>query len=324
MISGLVSADPLREGPRRLLMLVLYRAGRHAEALTAFRDACAALEEIGLQPGPELRALEGAILRHDDSLLAPSTAARLRSDDARTVACLESVQSLGCCGSGGVPAGQSAEMPLAAGRRKVVTALFWYVTGSTALGLELDPELQRRLMGRVLSEIRTTIERHGGTVDKLIGEGVLAVFGIPRVREDDALRAVRAAVEISGRLPALASGLGVTLRLRAGINTALVLTGDGEISATGEAVNVAARLAHGAGPGEIVLGSDTWSLVRDAVEVDELGLAAEAGQSEPIPAFRLVAVDPLAPGVARRLNAPLVGPDPRVARSRGGVAAHAQ
>ena len=73
-ITALVAAEPLRERPRRLLMLALYRSGRHAEALAAYRDACAALDEIGLQPGPELRALEQAILRHDPSLGAPSAA----------------------------------------------------------------------------------------------------------------------------------------------------------------------------------------------------------------------------------------------------------
>jgi class 3 adenylate cyclase len=84
--------------------------------------------------------------------------------------------------------------------RKVVTALFCDVTGSTALGEQLDPEVLSGVMNRYFADIRATIERHGGTVDKFAGDAVIPVFGIPRVREDDALRAVRAAAEIRERL----------------------------------------------------------------------------------------------------------------------------
>ncbi len=191
--------------------------------------------------------------------------------------------------------------------RKVVTALFCDVTGSTALGEELDPEVLHGVMGRYFAEIRAVIERHGGTVEKFIGDAVMAVFGIPRVREDDALRAVRAAVEIRERLPALAEEVGVALRFRTGINTGQVLAGEGENVAIGDAVNVAARLEEAAAPGEIVLGSETLALVRDAVTVEQLTPLALKGKSEPVAAFRLLAADPLAPGVARRLDAPLVG-----------------
>ena len=107
--------------------------------------------------------------------------------------------------------------------RKIVTALFCDVTGSTALGEELDPEVLRGVMDRYFADIRATIERHGGTVDKFIGDAVMAVFGIPRVEEDDALRAVRAAAEIRDRLPALSEEVGVALRFRTGVNTGPVL-----------------------------------------------------------------------------------------------------
>src|SRR5947209_3035104 len=103
--------------------------------------------------------------------------------------------------------------------RKVVTALFCDVTGSTALGEELDPEVLRGVMNRYFAEIRAMIERHGGAVEKFIGDAVMAVFGIPRVQEDDALRAVRAAAEIRDRLPEVAADTGVALRFRTGINT---------------------------------------------------------------------------------------------------------
>jgi class 3 adenylate cyclase len=191
--------------------------------------------------------------------------------------------------------------------RKVVTALFCDVTGSTALGEELDPEVLRGVMNRYFTEIRATIERHGGTVEKFIGDAVMAVFGIPRVHEDDALRAVRAAADIRDRLPAIAGEVGVALRFRTGINTGAVLTGEGENLAIGDAVNVAARLEQAAAPGEIVLGPDTLALVRDAVEVEPLEPLSLRGKSEPIDAFRLLRVDPEAAGVARHLEAPLVG-----------------
>ena len=190
---------------------------------------------------------------------------------------------------------------------KIVTILFCDVTGSTALSEELDPEVLRGVMNRYFAELRGTIERHGGTVEKFIGDAVMAVFGIPRVREDDALRAVRAAAEIRERLPAVAAEAGLALRFRTGVNTGGVFAGEGETLAVGHAVNVAARLEQAAQPGEILLGADTLSLVRDAVEVEALQPLAVKGKSEPLRAFRLLRMDPIAPGLARRLDRPLVG-----------------
>ena len=115
----------------------------------------------------------------------------------------------------------------------------------------------------------------------------MAVFGIPLVREDDALRAVRAAAEIRDRLPAVADEVGVALQLRTGVNTGLVLMGEGENLAVGDAVNVAARLEQAAAPGEIVLGAETFRLVRDAVEVEPLEPLHLKGKSEPVAAYRL-------------------------------------
>lgn len=191
--------------------------------------------------------------------------------------------------------------------RKIVTALFCDVTGSTALGEELDPEVFRVVINRYFVDIRATIERHGGTVDAFHGDAVMAVFGIPRVHEDDALRAVRAAAEIRERLPIVADQTGVPLRFRTGVNTGLVVMGEGANLAVGDAVNVAARLEQSAAPGEIVLGADTFRLVRDAVEVEPLEPLSLKGKSDPVTAYRLLRVDPLAPGVARHLDAPLIG-----------------
>ena len=287
-------------------MLALYRGGRHAEALAAYRDACAALDEIGLQPGPELRQLEQAILRHDASVLAPSAGAGVAGADVGPSLVLVGAADTGAA-AGGIAEVPRPDVSAPARRRKVVTALFCDVTGSTALGEELDPEALHGVMNRYLSELRVTIERHGGTVDKFIGDVVMAVFGIPRVREDDALRAVRAAAEIRERLPAVAAEVGVALSFRTAVNTGLVLVGEGENLAIGDAVNVAARLEQAAAPGEILLGEATLRLVRDAVEVEPLEPLELKGKSVPVRAFRLLRIDPLAPGLARRLERPLVG-----------------
>jgi class 3 adenylate cyclase len=191
--------------------------------------------------------------------------------------------------------------------RKTVTVLFCDVTGSTALGEQLDPEALRRTMGRYFEEIRAVVERHGGLVEKFIGDAVMAVFGIPTAHEDDALRAVRAVAEIRERLQALGEELAVSLSFRTGVNTGEVVAGTGETLVTGDAVNVAARLEQAAAPGEVLIGAETHRLVRNAVTVEPVEPLAVKGKREPVPAFRLVAVDPLAPGVARHLDAPLVG-----------------
>jgi hypothetical protein len=155
-------------------------------------------------------------------------------------------------------------------------------------------------------------------VTALFCDVVMAVFGIPTVHEDDALRAIRAAAEIRDRLPALAEEVGVTLRFRTGINTGPVLTGQGEALAIGDAVNVAARLEQTAGEGEIVVGAETLRLVRDAVEVEPLEPLALKGKSERVPAFRVLHVDPAAPGIARRMDTPFVARERELRALRDG------
>jgi class 3 adenylate cyclase/tetratricopeptide (TPR) repeat protein len=204
--------------------------------------------------------------------------------------------------------------------RKVVTVLFADVTGSTALGEQLDPEALRSLMTGYFARMRQVIEAHGGTVEKFIGDAVMAVFGIPQVHEDDALRAVRAAAEIRGVLAAINAELGVTrgiaVRFRTGVNTGEVVAGDpdgGTTLVTGDAVNTAARLEQAAPPGEILLGRLTYSLVRDAVDAELVDPIAAKGKAEPIEAWRLVAVRAGAEGRARHLDAPMVGRDRELA-----------
>ena len=198
--------------------------------------------------------------------------------------------------------------------RKVVTIVFADVTGSTALGERLDPEALRRVMGRYFDEMSAVIERHGGTVEKFIGDAVMAVFGIPRLHEDDALRAVRAAAEMREALEDLNAGLerdhGVGLEARIGVNTGEVVAGDpssGQRLVTGDAVNVAARLEQAAEPGQILLGDPTYRLVKDAVEVEPFEALELKGKTEAVAAYHLERVLEAPEGHARHLDSPMVG-----------------
>jgi class 3 adenylate cyclase/tetratricopeptide (TPR) repeat protein len=204
--------------------------------------------------------------------------------------------------------------------RKTVTVVFADVSGSTELGERLDPESLRRVMERHFALVRETLERHGGTVEKFIGDAVMAVFGIPAAHEDDALRAARAAAEIRQRLGELnlelEGELGVSLAIRTGINTGEVVAGDpagGQFYATGDAVNVAARLEQAADPGEILLGEETYRLVREAVRSEAIEPLPLKGKADPVSAYRLVEVIEGAPAVARRFDTPFVGREEQLA-----------
>jgi class 3 adenylate cyclase len=196
--------------------------------------------------------------------------------------------------------------------RKIVTVVFCDVTGSTAMGESLDPESLRSVMTRYFDRMRAALERHGGTVEKFIGDAVMAVFGVPQVHEDDALRAVRAATEMGESLAELNEEFerdhGVTIAIRTGVNTGEVVAGaGGQTIATGDAVNVAARLEQAAKPGEVLIGEETLRLVRDAVDAEPVEPLHLKGKSEPVVAFRLVRVGPGVVGHARRMGSPMVG-----------------
>jgi class 3 adenylate cyclase/tetratricopeptide (TPR) repeat protein len=168
--------------------------------------------------------------------------------------------------------------------RKTVTVVFSDVTGSTALGESTDPEALRALLARYFERMKAIVKSHGGTVEKFIGDAVMAVFGIPAAHEDDALRACRAAIEMRDALPEL------RIRGRIGVDTGEVVTGTSERLATGDAVNVAARLEQAAEPGEVLIGEATYALVNGAVLVEAVEPLMLKGKSEPAPAFRLVSV----------------------------------
>jgi class 3 adenylate cyclase/tetratricopeptide (TPR) repeat protein len=203
-----------------------------------------------------------------------------------------------------------APEPAAREYRKVVTVLFCDVAGSTALGESVDPEALRALLGRYFDEMKTIVERHGGTVEKFIGDAVMAVFGVPQVHEDDALRAIRAAVEMREALPQIG------IRARIGVNTGEVVVGTAERLATGDAVNVAARLEGAAAPDEILLGPQTAQLVRDAVETEPTEPLQLKGKRQPLAAHRLLALHAEAPAFERRVDAPLVGRERELRRLR--------
>jgi DNA-binding SARP family transcriptional activator len=258
-LEELVEQHPLRERFRAQLMRALYRAGRQAAALAAFQSARDVLvEELGLEPGEELRQLQQAILQQDESLGPAAESAVERAPDRRTV-----------------------------------TVLFCDLVGSSELAARLDPEAYRALMSRYFELVRGPIERHGGTLEKFIGDAVMAVFGVPALHEDDALRAVRAAMEAQAALRE------AEIAARIGISTGEVhvLSGPGEpLHVSGAPASAASQLQGHAPSGEVLLGTETYELVRDALRAEELDGA-----------WVVRDVVPGAAAFARRLDAPLVG-----------------
>ncbi len=191
--------------------------------------------------------------------------------------------------------------------RRVVTALFCDLVGSTSLGERHDPEVLRPLLDRYFAEAREAVERHGGRVEKFIGDAVSAVFGLPAAHEDDALRAVRAGLEVQERLARMRDGSPIPLEARVGITTGEVLVPGGGGPLIGDAMNTASRLQSGAEPGQVLIGEPTWRLVRDAVAAEPAAPLQARGKAEPVPAWRVLALASGSPPRARRLDAPMIG-----------------
>ena len=196
--------------------------------------------------------------------------------------------------------------------RKLVTVLFADIVGSTAIGASHDPEVVRRTLSRAFSEVRQALETHGGTVEKFIGDAVMAIFGIPQTHDDDADRAVRAAFALRERIAALNANGRFALELRIGVNSGQVVTGDaGETLVTGDAVNAGARLQAAAAPNEILVGALTHQLTEGAVrygamrEIEAKGL----GRLTVWPAAELASALPAQHRGIAGLRAPLIGRD---------------
>ncbi|MBA2571264.1 MAG: AAA family ATPase, partial [Chloroflexi bacterium] len=206
--------------------------------------------------------------------------------------------------------------PEASEERKLVTVLFADVTGSTALGERLDPERFRAVLRAYHAMASAAIRSWGGTVEKYIGDAVMAVFGVPVMREDDAERALQAAQAILERLVPLNRALeeqhAVTLTLRIGVNTGEVIAPSEGVDAqlvAGDAVNVASRLEHSAEPGTVLVGDRTYAATRGSHEfVGPMELQV-AGKREPVRAWRLVGQRREAQRGIPGLHAPMVGRD---------------
>ena len=281
-LEDLITANPLRERLRGQLMLALYRAGRQADALAAYQDARRMLaDELGLEPSAELRTLEHRILGQDRSL-----------------------------------SGSKQPADAAAESRRVVTVLFCDVVDSTRLATDLDPEAYRALMTAYFDTVRRAVEAHAGTVEKFIGDAVMAVFGVPELHEDDALRAVRAAVDVRAAVASLnherERAGDSPLQIRVAVNTGEVVTsGPGaQALVTGAAVNVASHLEKRAGKNEIVLGEGTQRFVGDAVRSERIDLG------DSLSAWRLDEVVARISPVVRPLETPLIGRKQELRRLR--------
>jgi DNA-binding SARP family transcriptional activator len=292
-IEELVAAHPFRERLHGQMMIALYRAGRQADALTAYQTAREALvEELGIEPGQTLRELEQAILRQDRSL---------------------DVEGLSPQADVLKPAPAAHWLPLA---RKTITVLYADLapTGEPST----DPEALRRLIARSLDIATAVLRRHGARVEEIVGDLLVGFFGLPVAHEDDALRAVRAAVEMRSAVAALNDDVppvpGIRFTARAGVETGELVVGTGGpmyARASGQALTLAARLQQTAADGDVLVGPATKRLVRGAAVLKAV---------ESIEAWRVVEVVAGAPAIERRLDAPMVGRAAELTRLRAAFA----
>jgi class 3 adenylate cyclase len=300
-LEALVDKYPFRERLRSQLMLALYRGGRQADALHAFASGRKALvDELGIEPGPALQQLERQILNQDAALQveAPPEPA-----PERQVAPSHRAQP-------------PAERPETGEERKVATILFADVIGSTELGERLDLERLRALLRTYFAAMSEVIVSWGGTLEKYIGDAVVAVFGVPVVHEDDAERAIHAALEMLERLDDLNRDFeqrhGIRVAIRIGINTGEVIaqaSGAGGQLVAGDAVNVAARLEQAAEAGTVLAGARTYATARRAFSFDDALTLDVKGKSGAVIAYPVQGALDATEMRSAAFEAPLIGRD---------------
>ncbi|HXV34027.1 MAG TPA: BTAD domain-containing putative transcriptional regulator [Gaiellaceae bacterium] len=287
-LEALVARHPLREGLRRQHMLALYRSGRQAEALAAYQEARRALgDELGIEPSPALRDLERRILQQDPGLdvAAPPSAPEPAPAPDR-----------------GAPEEAAPEEML-----KLVTVLVADVAGPAAFPEPRHPEDVRALTAEYFAAMADEIGAEGGTVEKHVGDAIMAVFGVPAVQEDDAVRAVRAACRMVERLARWSEERDPNdaLELRIGLSTGEILVSGApgaDLRVTGDAVNLAARLQQAAEPGTILIADRTARVARPHFELRAI--------DEPLPAWVVEGHrEGAEPREAPTIMAPLVGRD---------------
>jgi class 3 adenylate cyclase/tetratricopeptide (TPR) repeat protein len=270
-LQPLVAEHPFRERLHALLMLALYRSGRQTEALDVYRETRRLLaEQLGLEPSENLRQLERRMLAHDPELEVRPPEAMAPAKPTRP-----------------------PEQPIRA--RRPATVVFADLVGSTGLGEQLDPESVHAVLDRYSRISTTVLERHGGTVEKFIGDAIVGIFGLTDVHEDDALRAVRAAVELRDAAAELGEELkrtrGIDFAVKLGVNSGDVFVGTGSqrgAFATGDPINVAARLEQMADAHEILVGERTYRLVQAHVRAEELEPLVVKGRTAEVHAWRLL------------------------------------
>jgi DNA-binding SARP family transcriptional activator/tetratricopeptide (TPR) repeat protein len=302
-LGTLVAENPLREGFRAQIMLALYRAGRQAEALEVYqRTRRLLIDELGIEPATALQELHRAVLNHDPAL------ERRPPQPPAEISPISTVVA--------PPAAARGES------RKTVTVLACDVGPAGPRG-PLDAELIRGVMERCRQASSEIVGRHGGAIESSAGHLITAVFGLPAAHEDDALRAVRAAVEVRRALELLSSELDaqwkVSLSPRCVVNTGEVVARDalsGPAAATGEVTHEASLLLQAAGPGEIVLGETTWRLTRSAVRAEFATVETATGRHGQAAVWRLQDVREGAPAISRRFDTPFVGRSRELAQLR--------
>ncbi|MDQ2982560.1 MAG: AAA family ATPase [Actinomycetota bacterium] len=277
-LESLVAEHPLRERLRGQLMLALYGSGRQAEALAAYQEGRRVLvEELGIEPSPSLRELEQAILRQDPAL-APA------AEEER-----------------------EAALPEPEPLRKTATVLFIELAATPQGSADIDQETLHRATLRGSHELRAAVEYHGGAVERLTGDELMAVFGVPIAHEDDAARAARAALQVRRALANASEPLegesGVRIEPRTAIVTGMVTA---EPALTGAIVGLGSRLAETAGPGEILVDGPTLERAENELRTTPLEPREVRGRQEPIPVHRLLDVVEKAPAPVET-STPLIG-----------------